>query len=137
MSAPWEVQNVEFDPDKSRIDFKVCFKRGSCFTCPSCGAKAGQSTPPSRECGATSTFFSTKPTFIPTCHECAASSALRQHRSSSDKVYSELFEALVITLCRQMPVNAVATHLNVSDDTIWRMLHHLWTMPVSRRISAR
>ncbi|WP_369126557.1 MULTISPECIES: transposase family protein [sulfur-oxidizing symbionts] len=72
-----------------------------------------------------------------TCHEYAASSAVRQHRSLSDRIYSERFEALVITLFRQMPVNAVATHLNVSDDTIWCMLHHLWTAPVSRRTSAR
>ncbi|WP_435106950.1 ISL3 family transposase, partial [Arhodomonas sp. AD133] len=38
--------------------------------------------------------------------------------------FTELFEAMVVTLCAQMPVQAVACHLGVGDDALWRILHH-------------
>ena len=34
------------------------------------------------------------------------------------------FEAMVLAMCRQMPVNAVASRLGVSDDALWRVVTH-------------
>jgi len=38
--------------------------------------------------------------------------------------FTQLFEALVVTLCQAMPVNSVAGRLGVSDDAIWRILDY-------------
>jgi len=38
--------------------------------------------------------------------------------------FTMLFEAMVVAMCRQMPVNAVASRLGVSDDALWRVVTH-------------
>ncbi|UHD16620.1 hypothetical protein LT988_00710 [Thiocapsa bogorovii] len=39
LQTPWEVREVDFDPQAGRIDFTVGFARGARFTCPHCGAE--------------------------------------------------------------------------------------------------
>ena len=41
LMPPWQVLDIQFDPEKGRIDFKVGFTTGAKFSCPSC-AEAGQ-----------------------------------------------------------------------------------------------
>ena len=35
--SPWQVLDIQFDPEKGRIDFKVGFSSGTKFSCPECG----------------------------------------------------------------------------------------------------
>jgi hypothetical protein len=34
---PWQVLDIQFDPEKGRIDFQVGFSSGAKFVCPECG----------------------------------------------------------------------------------------------------
>ena len=36
LTPPWQVLDIQFDPEKGRIDFKVGFPSGSKFNCPEC-----------------------------------------------------------------------------------------------------
>lgn len=38
--------------------------------------------------------------------------------------FTLLFEQVVMSLIREMPVNAVARHVEVTDKRLWRIVHH-------------
>lgn len=128
LTAPWEVQDVSFDAERSRIDFKVRFQRGSRFACPTCGAK-NQPVHDTKQREWRHLNFFQHEAYIQAdlprvrCKQCGKTTQVEAPWARPQTGFTQLFEALVITLCRQMPVNAVASYLNVSDDTIWRMLH--------------
>ncbi|MDZ7826845.1 MAG: transposase family protein [Gammaproteobacteria bacterium] len=59
----------------------------------------------------------------------AAASAARPARSRvpwarPGSGFSQLFEAMVVTLATHMPANTVARLLGIGDDAVWRILHH-------------
>ena len=129
LSAPWEVTDVRFDPQAGRIDFDVRFARGSRFGCPACGAE-GQAVHDTRERSWRHLHFFQYQAFIHAhlprvrCAQCGKTTQVSPPWSREGSGFTQLFEALVVTLCREMPVNTVARHLGVGDDAIWRVLHH-------------
>ena len=129
LNSPWEVFDVAFDVKRSRIDFKVRFRKGSRFACPACGAE-GQPVHDTRPREWRHLNFFQHEAYIYAelprvrCGQCGKTTQVEVPWARPQTGFTQLFEALVITLCRQMPVNAVAQHLNVSDDTLWRMVHH-------------
>jgi len=129
LSAPWEVFDVTFDVVRSRIDFKVRFGKGSRFACPACGAE-GQPVHDTRPREWRHLNFFQHEAYIQAdlprvrCGQCGKTIQVEVPWARPQTGFTQLFEALVITLCRQMPVNAVAQHLNVSGDTLWRIVHH-------------
>jgi len=58
------------------------------------------------------------------CGDCGKTTQVAVPWARPGSGFTELFEAMVVTLCAQMPVQAVARHLGVGDDALWRVLHH-------------
>jgi transposase len=56
--------------------------------------------------------------------ECGETSQVPAPWARPGSGFTQLFEALVVTLCREMPVNSVARLLGVGDDALWRVLKH-------------
>lgn len=129
LSAPWEVTEVRFDPDAGRIDFDIVFAPGSRFACPACGAEA-QAVHDTRQRSWRHLHFFQYQAFIHAalprvrCAHCAKTTQVNVPWARPGSGFTQLFEALVVALCRQMPVNTVARQLGVGDDALWRVLHH-------------
>ena len=129
LRPPWEVISVDFDPEARRIDLEVGFARGARFACPACGAadQAVHDTP--RRSWQHLHIFEHRayihaPVPRVRCSGCGKTTQVTVPWARPGSGFTELFEAMVVTLCAQMPVQAVARHLGVGDDALWRVLHH-------------
>jgi transposase len=127
IQQPFYVKEIEFNPEAKRLDVHIDFKRGSIFQYNVDGTK--------ESCKAYDTkekqwrhlnFFE---------HECYLNVRVPRVKLSNGKVklypmpwegqnsgFTLLFEALVLQLCKAMPVNQVGALINEYDDKIWRML---------------
>jgi len=129
LEAPWTVSDVRFDAAAGRIDFEIAFPAGSRFCCPACGA-VDQPVHDTRERSWRHLHFFQYQAFIHArvprvrCSECARTTQVAVAWARAGSGFTQLFEALVVTLCREMPVNTVAGRLGVSDDAIWRILDY-------------
>ena len=129
LQAPWKVVSTDFDPAAKRIDLEVDFERGARFACPGCGA-AGQPVHDSRRRSWQHLHFFEHRAYIHAsvprvrCGGCGKTTQVPVPWAREGSGFTQLFEALVVTLCAQMPVQAVARHLCVGDDAVWRVLHH-------------
>lgn len=129
LQEPWSVTDVRFEAQAKEIHFDVSFKTGARFACPSCGA----TDQPVHDTRARSwehlRFFEHK-AFIHAavprvaCSQCGKTGQVPVPWARSGSGFTQLFEAFVIALVRQMPVKAVADMLDVGDDRLWRVLDH-------------
>ena len=129
LTPPWEVVSVNFDAAAKRIDLEVGFARGARFACPACGA-TGQAVHDTRRRSWQHLHFFEHRAYIHAavprvqCADCGKTTQVAVPWARPGSGFTQLFEALAITLCAQMPVQAVARHLGVGDDALWRVLHH-------------
>lgn len=129
LAAPWEVTDVSFDPDAGRIDFQVGFHRGARFACPECGTTQ-QAVHDTRERSWRHLNFFQYQAFVHAkvprvrCESCGKTLQVAVPWAREGSGFSQLMEALVVTLCKAMPVHQVALLLGVSDMSVWRILDH-------------
>ena len=128
LMPPWMVKDCTFDVSEKRLDIRIDFERGGTFACPSCG-RAG--------CGAYDTeertwrhlnFFEHVTylhAWVPrvSCPDCGVKTAgVPWARPGSG--FTLLFEAFVLAIAREMPVQAVARIVGEHDTRIWRLVAH-------------
>ena len=129
LEAPWYVDDVRFDAASKQIDFEVAFKPGSRFACPACGA-ADQPVHDTRQRSWEHLRFFEHKAFIHAavprvaCSQCGKTRQVTVPWARSGSGFTQLFDAFVIALVREMPVKAVADLLDVGDDRIWRVVTH-------------
>jgi len=92
----WMVDNVVFKVEEKRLDLQVTFPKGSRFSCLVCGAEC-------LEHGV---------------HQVPVS----WEREGSH--FTQLFEALIMTLVRAMPVLTAARLVRETDKRLWRIIDH-------------
>jgi transposase len=125
---PWRVVRTEFDQDAGQLDLYLDFARGARFPCPESGCKE-------RSCAVHDTedktwrhldFFQHK-AFLHArtprvrCDEHGVRLvAVPWARAGSG--FTLLFEALLITFAKAMPVKQIAKHVREQDTRIWRVL---------------
>lgn len=127
IAPPWEVVGVEFSQASKRLDIRIDFPRGAQFACPVCGAPM-------------SVYDTTEKTWrhlnffqyeayltarVPRTNCPNAGCGIKQvvvPWSRAGSGFTLLFEALVMALARQMPVNAIAQLLQVHDTRLWRII---------------
>ncbi len=129
LKSPWEVVDVAFDPDRGRIDLQVGFAPGTRFTCPHCGAEHQPVHDTQERAWRHLNFFQYQAvihTKVPRvrCAACAKTTQVEVPWARPNSAFTLLMEALLVTLCRAMPVRQVAQLLGVSDMRIWRTLDH-------------
>ncbi|SFD03425.1 Transposase [Thiohalospira halophila DSM 15071] len=129
LTAPWQVRDLTFDAEVGRIDFQVGFAPGSRFACPSCGA-ADQPVHDTRQRTWQHLHFFEHRAYIHAdvprvrCEHCGRTSQVAVPWARPGSGFSQLLEAMVVALAQQMPVRAVARHVGLGDDAVWRTLHH-------------
>lgn len=129
LMSPWQVLDVQFDPEKGRIDFKVGFPSGAKFSCPECG-EVEQSVHDTRARTWRHLNFFQYQAFIHAnlprvrCVQCGKTKQAPVPWARPGSGFSLLMEALLVVLAKQMPVRAVAQLFGLHDGQIWRVLDH-------------
>lgn len=129
IDSPWFINDLTFDSVAKRLDISIDFERGSKFSY--------------KEDGVTLTNLPVHDTVKKTWrhlnffeHECYLTARVPRIKTESNKVrliktpwegecpgFTLLFEVMLLQLCREMPVNAVALFSKVDDNKLWRLLN--------------
>lgn len=129
LMPPWQVLDVEFDPEKGRIDFQIGFTSGAKFACPSCD-EPQQGVHDTRKRSWRHLNFFQYQAFIHAelprvrCAKCGKTVQITPPWARPGSGFSLLMEALLVVLAKQMPVRAVGQLLGLGDGQIWRVLDH-------------
>ena len=127
--APWLIKSIDFSTDKKRLDIYIDFKKGSAFADPdttSGSAKMYKAYDTVKKTWQHLNFFE---------YECHLHARVPRIKRDDGKVrliptpwegkvsgFTLLFEALLIQLCKAMPVHNVSQLTGVSDHKVWRVL---------------
>ena len=128
LAAPWQVVKTQFDKEAQELHLYVDFPKGSRFACPNCNAPCPNYDAQEDRIWRHLNFFQHK-TFLHArfprleCIRCGVKTVeVPWARPGSG--FTLLFEAFVLTLCKQMPVRSVAKLVDEHDTRLWRTLEH-------------
>jgi transposase len=126
---PWKVKSVEFDESTKRLDIYIDFIRGSIF---SDSEEEGDSLKQYKVYDTVQKTWKHLNFFE---HECYLHARVPRIKRDDGRVrmisppwsgvvsgFTLLFEALLIQLCKSMPVHNISQLTGVSDHKIWRVL---------------
>lgn len=125
---PWEVEKVDLDTARRRIDFEVrCMAKT--LACPVCGAAAQAVHDRLRRSWRHLDFFQFEAWLhadVPrvACADCGKTSQVNVPWARAGSGFTALFEALALALCRDMPVKHAAALLRCADKQLWRRIEH-------------
>ena len=127
LQPPWKVESLDFDAGEQRLDIRVDFQKGASFPCPICG-KASKAHDTEERTWRHLNFFQHAAYLtarVPRCncdeHGIKTVDVPWARKGSG---FTLMFEAVLMVLVREMPVNAVARLVNESDTRIWRLLRN-------------
>ncbi len=125
---PWLVERCEFDPKKKQLDIYIDFSRGGEFSCPECGRPGCKAYDTLNKVWRHLNFFE-HVTYLHVrtprveCPDCGVKLVpVPWAREASG--FTLLFEAFLMAMAKEMPVNAIARLVGEHDTRIWRVLHH-------------
>lgn len=128
LTSPWEVASVDFDLQRQRLDIRLFFPKGSTFACPECGQADLKAHDTIEKTWRHLNFFQHE-TYLSAkvprvgCNTCGVKLVpVPWARSGSG--FTLLFEAMIMTLVKAMPVRTVAAYVGEHDTRLWRILHH-------------
>lgn len=128
IQRPWYVERTEFDPERKRLDIHIDFEPGGTFACSECGRSGCKAWDTSEKVWRHLNFFEHE-AFL---HVRTPRVKCPEHGVKLVEVpwarhgsgFTLLFEAFIMALAKDMPVNAVARLVSEHDTRIWRVLHH-------------
>lgn len=125
---PWMVEGCEFNISEKRLDIYVNFPHGSKFACPQCG-KDGMGAYDTEDRVWRHLNFFEHQTYVHAwlprieCPECGVKT-VKAPWGREGSGFTLLFEAYVMLLSRDMPVNVIARIVGEHDTRLWRILKH-------------
>jgi transposase len=125
---PWEVIEVTFSKESNRLDITIDFERGSTFPCPVCGAPAPAYDTTEKEWRHLN-FFQYEAylhAWVPRVNCPNDGCGVKQIQvpwARTGSGFTLLFEALVMTMARDLPVNVMARLFSVTDTRLWRIIN--------------
>jgi transposase len=128
LQAPWSVQDVALDTSRRRIDFTlVCNSSG--LTCPHCAASGQRVHDRLTREWRHLDFFQFEAWLhaeVPrvACNACAKTGQINVPWAREGSGFTALFEALALSLCKELPVRQAAALLRCSDKQLWRRIAH-------------
>jgi len=131
LQAPWEVKEVELNTAKRRIDFEVGYT-GKKHACPACGAAEQGIHDRVRRDWRHLDFFQFEAWLhaeVPRvkCDACGKVSQVPVPWAREGSGFTLLFEALGLSLCRELPVAQAAGLLRVAAKRLWTRIAHYVT----------
>ena len=131
LQAPWAVRDVRLDTAKHRIDFDVECKQ-TLLACPACGAASQKVHDRLPRSWRHLDFFQYEAWLhaeVPRvgCDACGKTTQIGVPWAREGSGFTLLFEALALTLCKDLPVRQAARDLRVRDKQLWRRIEHYVT----------
>lgn len=128
LQSPWEVKQVDLDMSKRRIDFEVACDTKR-LTCPVCGAAEQGIHDRVRRDWRHLDFFQFEAWLhadVPRvkCDACGKTSQVAVPWAREGSGFTLLFEALSLSLCRELPVAQAANLLRVASKRLWTRIDH-------------
>lgn len=125
---PWQVESCEFDPERKRIDIMINFLYGGTFVCPECGKEELKAFDTELKSWRHLNFFQHEAYLtgrVPRvkCSQCGIR-VVDVPWSRSGSGFTLLFEAMIMTLAKAMPVKTIGSFVNEHDTRLWRIVHH-------------
>jgi transposase len=128
ISPPWLVERCDFNPEKKRLDIYIDFTRGGEFTCYGCGHEGCKAYDTVDKTWRHLNFFE-HVTYLharvprTNCDNCGIGMvSVPWAREGSG--FTLLFEAFIMVLARDMPVNAIGRLVKEHDTRLWRVLRY-------------
>ena len=112
----WQVESSEFDPVQKRLEIMIGFPHGRTFTCPDCEQEGLKAYGTELKKWRHPNFFHHEVYLtarVPEvkCRQCG----IRQVKvpwARSGSGFTLLFEAMIMTLTKAMPVKTIASFVN-------------------------
>ena len=128
LSPPWYVHKIIFDPTRQVLDIELNFESGARFPCPVCGSEGCKVHDSSERTWRHLNFFQYECYLharVPRvrCGRCGVKT-LNVPWARAGTGFTLLFEAFILQLAKEMPVNAVARLIGEHDTRIWRVIQH-------------
>jgi transposase len=125
---PWKVVGYDFSPTQRRLTLSIDFEPGGTFSCPACERADCKAYDTSEKTWRHLNFFQ---------HEAYITARVPRVQCAEHGVkvvevpwarpgsgFTLFFEALVLALAKEMPINAVGRLVAENDTRIWRILQH-------------
>lgn len=128
LAPPWEVHKVDLDTARRRIDFEVRHA-GKIAACPACGTGGQRVHDQLEREWRHLDFFQFEAWLhakVPrvACTACGKTTQVVVPWAREGSGFTALFEALALTLCRDLPVKQAAALLRCEDKQLWRRIAH-------------
>lgn len=128
LQTPWAVREVELNTAKRRIDFEVTCDAKR-LACPACGAEEQGIHDRVRRDWRHLDFFQFEAWLhadVPRvkCDACGKTSQVAVPWAREGSGFTLLFEALALSLCRELPVAQSANLLRVAAKRLWTRIDH-------------
>lgn len=128
LQAPWVVREVELNTAKRRIDFEVTCDAKR-LACPACGSAEQGIHDRVRRDWRHLDFFQFEAWLhadVPRvrCDACGKTSQVAVPWARKGSGFTLLFEALALSLCRELPVAQAAHLLRVAGKWLWSRIDH-------------
>ena len=122
LQSPWRMERAELNTAKRRIDFDVVCS-GQRMTCPHCGVLDQGIHERVRRSGRHLDFFQFEAWLhadIPrvACSACGKTSQVPVPWAREGSGFTLLFEALALSLCKELPVAQAARHLRADAKAL-------------------
>jgi len=128
LQAPWQVNKVELSTTRNRIDFQVqCSAKR--LSCPHC-AHVNQGIHDRLSKSWRHLDFFQYEAWIHAdvprvaCSACGKTTLVAVPWAREGSGFTLLFEALALSLCKELPVAQAAQQLRVQDHRMWRRIKH-------------
>ncbi len=128
LQSPWRVERAELSVANKRIDFDViCTERR--LACPHCGAPDQSIHERIQRSWRHLDFFQYEAwvhASVPrvACTACGKTSQVPVPWARAGSGFTLLFEALALSLCKELPVAHAARHLRADAKALWRRIEH-------------
>jgi len=128
LTPPWQVLSSDFNLQQRRLDIKIDFPRGSIFSCPECGQNNVKAYDTEEKSWRHLNFFQHEAYLVARvprvqCDKCGIR-LVNVPWARTGSGFTLLFEAMIMTLAKVMPVKNIASFVNEHDTRLWRVLHH-------------
>ena len=126
LQPPWVVEDVKLDTAQRRIDFQIgC--QAKTLACPACGVTSQPIHDRLQRSWRHLDFFQFEAWLhcdVPrtSCSGCGKTTQVAVPWARPGSGFTAAFEALALTLCRDLPVRQAAAQLRCSDKQLWRRI---------------
>ena len=127
ITPPWEVTSVAFSKESNRLDITIDFQRGATFACPVCGSPAPAYDTTEKEWRHLNFFqyeayLRARVPRINCPNEGCGVKQVTVPWARAGSGFTLLFEALVMAMCRDLPVKVMSRLFTVTDTRLWRVI---------------